>query len=412
MEYLIIGNGFDLSCNLPTTYRCFLWSVNSIVEYANKNGGITLLRYLPDITIYDVLNSIKDDCNEAKSSLEAYGNIYSAMIINKKSIWSVLNTCNKNSWWNYFLRRRLSNIGWIDFEREIKNVLLVFGSFFENNNDQKPVDGNKRAVFDELSEQYFSQFDFFYDKHDNADSLKRVYDEYLMIHPLDNTKVIIDKEKIAKKLYDELVAFMGIMREYFRVFVDDTLDEIKNSVTTNYVFESIEGYESVDRVISFNYTSTMEKLFNNPRVFHIHGKTDDKIVLGINADTTDEQDVDTTFIPFKKYYQRVICKTDLGYLNELNEIVNNTEKDVHLSIFGHSLDETDRDIIEDLFNAANEITIYYHDKKEEPKLFQNLVRIFGKKKLDSMRVNKNLRFKDKKNMKRFERSPGVAIKGL
>lgn len=84
----------------------------------------------------------------------------------------------------------------------------------------------------------------------------------------------------------------------------------------------------------------------------------------------------------------------IDYLEKLHDITNEGLRynDVHLSVYGHSLDETDGDVIEELFNAANTITIYYHIKEKVPEFLRNLIRIFGKKKFDEMRLNKQLTF--------------------
>ena len=65
---------------------------------------------------------------------------------------------------------------------------------------------------------------------------------------------------------------------------------------------------------------------------------------------------------------------------------------VNLSILGHSLDDTDKDSLKELFEVSNEIIIYYHDKAKVPVFVRNLIRHFGKTKFDELRYNKKLRF--------------------
>ena len=114
MEVLMIGNGFDLSCNLPTTYLCFLWSVSCIVNFVTKHGGLGLISYLPEISIYDVLSNIQGICPEAKNSLDAYEEVYKKVIIQKESIWKFAKICEENCWWHYFYHKGFMNINWID----------------------------------------------------------------------------------------------------------------------------------------------------------------------------------------------------------------------------------------------------------------------------------------------------------
>ena len=59
---------------------------------------------------------------------------------------------------------------------------------------------------------------------------------------------------------------------------------------------------------------------------------------------------------------------------------------------GHSLDITDQDIIKELFETAENITILYHDESAEAGYIANLVKIFGMEKFNEMRYVKNLSF--------------------
>ena len=51
---------------------------------------------------------------------------------------------------------------------------------------------------------------------------------------------------------------------------------------------------------------------------------------------------------------------------------------------GHSLDVTDKDIIKELFEQADEITIFYHNIEAKRKYAENLVKIFGKIKFEKL----------------------------
>ena len=70
-------------------------------------------------------------------------------------------------------------------------------------------------------------------------------------------------------------------------------------------------YPEMNKVFSFNYTNTIETLYaSEEKVYHIHGNINDNIVLGVNPDKHDEiENIDTLFIQFKKYFQRVFYKT-------------------------------------------------------------------------------------------------------
>ena len=94
------------------------------------------------------------------------------------------------------------------------------------------------------------------------------------------------------------------------------------------------------------------------------------------------------FLRFKKYFQRVIYHTDDEYL----EWITNKLSDIDLVVMGHSLDITDKDIIMQMFDAAKDITVLYHNESAEASLVANLINIYGKEKFDELRIKKRLRF--------------------
>ena len=61
-------------------------------------------------------------------------------------------------------------------------------------------------------------------------------------------------------------------------------------------------------------------------------------------------------------------------------------------IMGHSLDVTDKDIIAELFDMANKITILYHSFEAKSQYMKNLVKLFGKHKFEFFRNEKALSF--------------------
>lgn len=158
---------------------------------------------------------------------------------------------------------------------------------------------------------------------------------------------------------------------------------------------------SVDRVLSFNYTDTYERLYGNAKTSieydYIHGKarrdsTIDtcNLVLGIDEYLKGEsKNVDNEFIEFKKFYQRVFKKTGCQYkswFGKRNEFIkhnpNISAPGLNIYIYGHSLDVTDGDVIADLIRQERSATtIYYHNKKALGNQISNLVKILGEEDL-------------------------------
>ena len=110
------------------------------------------------------------------------------------------------------------------------------------------------------------------------------------------------------------------------------------------------------------------------------------------------EDMDTSFIRFKKYFQRVFHKTDISYLKAINQLIESQQMTPHYAkernvyVIGHSLDETDKDIIQEIFGLATKIKIFYHKDEVVGDYISNLVKIYGKASFDSLRTTKDIEF--------------------
>lgn len=138
---------------------------------------------------------------------------------------------------------------------------------------------------------------------------------------------------------------------------------------------------------------------------YIHGKaqedaTKTNIIIGINDDLTDgKENQDFTFVRFKKYFQRIINKTGSEYKNWLNisntsmhDDVRNTSTKLkrradklsreinQIHIVGHSLAETDFEILYEILSKNNfKIFIYYYSQKDFENKVQQTIKILSYK---------------------------------
>ena len=213
----------------------------------------------------------------------------------------------------------------------------------------------------------------------------------------ESKEITVNRRRIAEDLFKELLDFSQILRLYFELFVESTIEALKAAD----LIQLNKEYEKFVDIVTYNYTNAFEAIYNKEKAAHIHGALDKDIILGINPDTNDEIDGDLSFISFKKYYQRVVFGTDLDYLHILIDMKNleRHKQTVALSIVGHSLDVTDKDSLKELFEASNDIKIYYHKKEKIPEYVQNLVHFFGKAKFDELRYDRHLRFLPLKELK-------------
>jgi hypothetical protein len=206
---------------------------------------------------------------------------------------------------------------------------------------------------------------------------------------------------VFKKLYEELMDFSQGLKLYLLLFVENPLLKMAN----DGIIKTHEVFKGFDEVISFNYTSTYEFLYGDLTVHHIHGKLDRKIILGINPDENDELpnfdkqselQLETNYIMFKKYYQRVYYRTDNDLIKVLS-LINEERRGLHperniLIVCGHSLDVTDKDIIKDSFAVSDYIIVVCHKLSSIGNYVKNLIKIYGKTEFDRLRSEKNLEF--------------------
>ena len=188
-----------------------------------------------------------------------------------------------------------------------------------------------------------------------------------------------------------------------------------NSVTSSlYKSESLSFLTTASYVITLNYTNTYEQMYAGTEptdhIVHYHGSVDCKnIVWGIDAAEEDEYTEgrvpSTDFIKFKKYYQRMLYESDSEYIKWIkhfqyfdkkyggNPFYELSTAGNSLAVIGHSLDIADAEIIRDLFELCTDsITIYYHNEKDRASYIKKLIRIFGKSKLEEMRITRDFKF--------------------
>ncbi len=170
-----------------------------------------------------------------------------------------------------------------------------------------------------------------------------------------------------------------------------------------------------DRVISFNYSNTYEQYYSPTREIsdcnYIHGKanisfiTDDSnIVLGI-TDPLVEHDKCTENSMFEKYFQRISKNTSNEYRTWLYKD-KNKDDEIEVAFFGHSLYASDGDIINELIDEADKITIFYHDSKMYQEIIIHLTEIIGKKRLTELVFGSESKIELKKQQEHLNQQYG------
>lgn len=372
MNILVLGNGFDLAHGLPTTYKDFLDFAN-VVEKISKN------------------EASKCDSIPNGEMIKWY---IDEKINGDKSIYNELESLIKDNVWLrhfnavYESRKRDGKDGWIDFESEISSAIQA-------------LDG----VLDDVKEY-----------------IRKGKDRgHIQPYQFEALKYLINREK---SKYDSIYLNIEYISAFKEQFLKDLnrltrcleiyLSDYVNNLPVSKKLPDIDGLK-IDKVLSFNYTNTYERLYgkDNPDIEYdyIHGKADIahdinscNLVLGIDEYLPEgERDENIEFIQFKKFYQRIYKKTGCKYLDWINGYstrLNDTRRnkfnqvveDFNIYIFGHSLDITDKDILSKLILAKYARTISFHFNQDAlGNQIANLVKVIGQDNLISMVHGKHAR---------------------
>lgn len=372
-KILITGNGFDLSLGLPTSYNDFI----KILKKIEKNHS----------DFYDIYNNC-ENFNFLKENCKAFE-------IEIKDLENLKKEIDSNIWFQFF-KNEFEIETWIDFENKIEHVLnIIFKSidFMKNNIfNRHPLQDIKTTydvrLFGNNIEivQTLNTFKIITYTHSkvflNKEFLIQKYDHF----------IDVDINHISKFLYNELNKFKEIFNKYFDLFIFPFYDNLEVKVNKNL-------FSKINLHYTFNYTPTFEKFYNTKiSTRFLHGKINAKkneIVLGIN-EIPDEIADKKLYLPFTKYFQKLNNNTDYEFLNENK---NKRNLNYYFFFFGHSLDKSDEDYINEVFDFVNNLTsklnkiiVIYKNEESISKLLINLLSIRGKKDILELMKNKKLIF--------------------
>lgn len=381
MNMLIIGNGFDLAHERPTTYADFL----KFLDY------ILLARdFLADRLQFENNLATDINCCTVKeyilSSFDTRRNPGAETGWNKNhAIQEIYECLNKNVWYEYFQLIRQENEihgeNWIDFEGEIREVI-------------KFLDREIKDIYDDLPKSLFSpqfvpiKIACFCERLD--------FTEYNQVNKKSSSYKNTYYDLIEKS-YQDLQNLIRCLEIY--------LDSCVGKMQVHQFSPDIRELK-IDYVLSFNYTTIPADIYPllNMHPHNIHGcaKTErpakeNNMVLGVNEYWEgDDKNTHTNFNLYKKFVQRIIKETGIDYKRVLRymQSEDNKRKTVlegknpdspytnHFYIFGHSLDITDGDILREIIETDDaDTTIFYKDKQQQANQIANLSKVLGQAKL-------------------------------
>lgn len=317
---LIVGNGFDLEHGLKTHYTDFFDTISNRVSSQNE---IILNNHKYPIEDNNLLLYLLDE----------------------------------------YKQNKLQGNNWIDIETELKKIITLIEEIRTNNfidNINYYSGGNEYTIINKIqskSSYYFKNYLFPFTTGINF--YRYVKEKY-------DTSI--------KNLENNLNELTNMLRDYLLEQNISNLTKTKDISDIDY---------KITHVLSFNYTDTFRKLYSkldNNKIDFIHGSLNkNNLVLGINetlTEYTENKIVDTVY--FKKYFQRIYKKTDYKYINWLNYADFDT-----VYIHGHSLDESDKEILEKIINSVlkkgtSTVKIFYYDEKHYRQEVTNLIKVLGK----------------------------------
>lgn len=116
---LVIGNGFDLYHCLPTRYIDFINVVNRLLELADEQRlqRCSYINYM-----FGTGSPLYSD-EHIKKCYQIHSNSMRNVELKQERIERLVEISKENVWIKYFLKMCTRNIGWIDFEKEMAQVI-------------------------------------------------------------------------------------------------------------------------------------------------------------------------------------------------------------------------------------------------------------------------------------------------
>ena len=393
-DALFLGNGFNLSYHLPTTYINFLNTMEVLCDNSSNEYN----------TVGDVFRDQQLLSSDAiiSRAFSFYGHLYNEVVLDQNELRYMRELALRNGWFLYFRSKNDNKNGWIDFEKEIKTVLSNVSQFFSKIRYHEKL--SHITVIDEEPNDYlkeifrcFSFGDIEFStvvamarrsltKTDNI--TRRAVNWEKRFESKDHSQI---KYSIIAELEASLQDFARLFSYYLHQFVDAPLPLLEKEMPRYKVFQS------ADVVITTDFTHLYETLYksqDNTIVYHTNGEVANgsNIVFGINDDNdSDKAPLSNEFLPFKKSFQRAVFQTD-SYFTQFIREATSSAINYHLIVFGHSLAFSEKDVIKKLFGVSVSITIFCHSIRARVEYVKNLISIFGQEEFERLRISKNLRF--------------------
>lgn len=271
-------------------------------------------------------------------------------------------------------------------------TLYIFGNGFDLHYGlkTKPIHFieylNKEFVYDEMANAYEVFSDYAVDWSEYEQSLSEIDLEEIECRNIQAPDYLSDNEYdrdggiLNMKMYCESLS--SAVRSALVNMVQAAEIEIEEKSHN----PKIDLFDDGDAILSFNYTSTVESLYNlhSIKVFHIHGYylNDEELIFGYaNPNTTYENKLDWED---EDYYINEQRRTLVGFyecwqkhlrIEELKRFLQEVGTIDTVKVCGHSMEAVDSEymeIIEEIANPAKWEVSYYSetDKRKKEKIME------------------------------------------
>lgn len=364
-KILITGNGFDLFHGLPTKYGHFMAVMKTIEKYDFK----------PEVTFEDLFGDTFK--NEFTEDYKLIQNNYKTenILFDRTKIKELEEKLRTNNWYNYF-KTVLEIETWIDFENEINIALSEVLEILNHDTI------SKQDAFVECQKHSLLSFFNLFDKTQPTGlRLNKKYTKEKKVR----TGLYKNPEINDKKIFEDLSVSLNDFKIIFNRYFVDIVDKFYPNIKIDFLFP----LRNIKEIYTFNYTPTIEKIYNIDvsRVTYLHGKInpnddDQNLILGV--DDIPETLKKIKLYNFTKYYQKIKNRANLKFIDVPKRRSNAMTKTTFY-IIGHSLDESDKIYLIDLFNylemdmnmKTKVCVFYYNDNDFENKL-RNIYSIIDK----------------------------------
>jgi len=377
---ILIGNGFDLAHGLKTSYKDFITDfLSSKGDEIKKNKGGHVCEFFKiDSSLYSGSLDLKtyDDFKLL------FSNNTNKFEIKNRLFWDII--------------RKESLESWVDIENEYYQKLKVISKRSKSEKPRKQLSSLHKDFkqIENLLTIYLKKAQNKYSlNHKNNRGIENLVSQSISLNDIEQKQL----KRFFKQIYNKLKAedTDRIKSEYLNVFLYDKIEDnynfeefCKDVINKNQTNQSIKVIPQNLLFLSFNYTNTHENYIqlktkpNGANIdvsdIQIHGSLEDDknpIIFGF-GDELDKDYQDIEDLDDNDYLENI---KSIKYLETDNyrKMLEFAESDqFQIYILGHSCGNSDRTLLNTLFEHENCISIkpFYHKKENGFDNYSDIVR--------------------------------------